>query len=273
MDTAKIKNYILIVLLLLNACLAALVFLRFSDSSASARAMEQSTMEILAQQGIAVTGELELSAKPGVSVPVSRDAAQEQSAAARLLGGASVNDQGGGSIMYTGKSGQAVFRGTGEFELLMTDSSVRLGHSPAASGARLMRRLGMDSDAGDARVTVDDGSATVVMAAEYAGRPILNCEVTFTYTGDRLLLAVGRRSLHPSGTGTDASIDACTALMRALALLARDGEQCTELQGLSACYVLDCDANGDGLLVPVWRIETDVRTILISAVTGEPVTI
>ena len=273
METAKIKNYILIVLLLLNACLASLVFLRLSDSRAAARAMEQTTLEILDRQGIAVTGEIELRAKPGASVPVSRDAVQEQSAAARLLNGATVSDQGGGSIMYTGKSGQAVFRGTGEFELLMTEASVRLGRSPAASGARLMRRLGMDSAAGDARVTADDSSATVVMPAEYDGLPVLNCEVTFTYTGGRLLLAVGRRSLHPSGAGTDAAIDASTALMRALALLARDGEQCTELQGLSACYVLDCDANGDGSLVPVWRIETDVRTILISAVTGEPVTI
>ena len=273
MDSAKIKNYILIVLLLLNACLAALVLLRFTDSRASARAMEQSTLEILAQKGIAVTGPVDLLAKPGASVPVSRDAAQERDCASRLLSGASGSDQGGGSIMYTGKSGQAVFRGTGEFELLMTDSSVRLGRSPSATGARLMRRLGMSGSASNARVSQDDSSATVVLQAEYEGRPILNCEVTFTFTGSRLLLAVGRRPLHVAGTGSDAAVDASTALMRALALLTRDGQTCTELQGLSPCYVLDCDAAGDGTLTPVWRIETDVRTILISAVTGEPVAI
>ena len=271
MESAKIKNYILVVLLLLNAFLAALLLMQLTDRRASVRAMEENTLAILAQHEITVTGPFSLQVAPAAVLPVQRDLSLEQTVVSRLLSGAVARGQDSSAVMYTGKSGQAVFRGTGEFELLMTDDSVQLSARPAALGARLMHRLGMESTVSRATVSDDGDSATVVMTPTYQKCPILNCEVTFTFTGHRLLLAVGRKPPNITGTGSPAPVDSCTALMRALALMAREQLSCTELRALQLCYVLDCDASGSGTLTPVWRIETDVSTILISAVTGEPV--
>jgi hypothetical protein len=275
MDTAKVKNFILVLLLVVNLFLLTIVI---ADSSAAARtaaAAEAHVTEVLAQNGITVGRDVDLDAAAPGAVVLRRDLDAEQSAVAHLIGRVTTEDLGGNIIYYGGEKGQAKFRGTGEFDISLNHGAVETGTDPVQTAKNVLSKLGMDAADTLAPVDLNSGDFfTITLTCAWQGGAIFNGQVTFTFAADSLLLISGRRAMDTvSSRSEEETLDAPTVLMRFLDLIRSEGHVCTELRSMTPGYAMSVSVSGDGTLYPVWRIETDSGEYYINGLTGraEPI--
>ena len=108
MDRFRLKNIVILILVLVNAfLLGSLAQRRGAEQDAFRRTAEQ-LVALLEEGGMALDGGAISRAAPLGGAALVRDAAQEERAAAFLLGEAlSSSDQGGGIFHYAGAAGEA----------------------------------------------------------------------------------------------------------------------------------------------------------------------
>ena len=272
MDTTKIKNFIIILLLLVNLFLLTIVIMDGGAAARTAAAAESCAVEVLAQNGIAVSPEADLRAEPLQEIVLRRDLEAEQRAVTRLLGKVTTEDLGGNILYYSGENGEASFRGTGEFDISLSQGAVETGADPVQTAEGVLSKLGMDpADLPLAELmTPASGEAfTLTFTCAWKGSAIFNGQVTFTFTRDSLLLISGRRAMDTVVSRAETgALDVSTILMRFLDLIRSEGHVCTELRGLTPGYTMNASVSGDGTLCPVWRIETDSGEYYINGLTG-----
>ena len=114
MDRCRLKNTIILILLLINVfLLGSMAYRSTAARSAHNQAVEQ-LVELFAADGL----ELDPGAIPVETPPpgcvLARDTALERSAAVYLLGGGLVHSERGGVYSYSGSKGAALFRENGD---------------------------------------------------------------------------------------------------------------------------------------------------------------
>lgn len=276
MDKGRIKNLIIVVLLLANAFLAAIVLADSAQSKRYSAAAENNLVAALGKSGIKLADGRLLDVSSAPSCRVARDLAREKKLVSSVIGSAEARDEGGNIVTYYGKNGQACFRGTGDFEVLMGDASVPVGSNPAATSEAVLRKLGITIDAGTASVKYNDtgSSCTVTAMCSFMDRPIVNCLVTLNFSDKNLLLISGTCPLtQASENGTGSEIDVSTAVMRLLDILDSSGYVCSEITDISHCYKMDVSASSEGTLTPLWRFATDVGDFYVNGITGKAETV
>ena len=275
MDKGRLKNIIILVLLAVNVFFAGMVILDGAGAKAYARTGEKSLVQVLTASGIKVDDRSDLGEKAIPVCTFKRNLEIENRQVSSIIGSSSPQDQGGNIIMYFGKNGQACFRGTGDFEILMENASVKTGTDPVKTSRGIMKTLGMDIAAGAKPVYEQDGgTSTVTAMCTYSDRPIINCQVTFTYSGDSLLLVTGVKPMSITGSEDGAAVlDISTVVMRFLSTLKDSGYVCSEITDISHCYKMDVAATGDGTLTPLWHFSTDIGDFYINGVTGKQETV
>ena len=275
MDKGKIKNIIILVLLTVNLFFAALMLVNGAESRSYAAAAESSLTAALKSGGITISDSELLSQKSVPACTFSRDKDRERRQVSSVLGSAEPSDLGGNIIMYYGKNGQACFRGTGDFEILMENSAVSVGTDPVKTAERLMEKFGVGLESGaNAQYAKTGGSCEVTALCSYKDRPIVNCSVSMTFSKDSLLLVTGVKPMSKiTESGSVQVIDTATAVMRLLDVLKNSGYVCREITGVSHCYKLDASASGDGTLTPLWHFSTDIGDFYINGVTGKEETV
>ena len=117
MDRFRLKNIIILILLLLNGFLLFSLSQRRTMQRDAFRRTAEQLVALFEEDGMALDGGAISQAAPLGGAALVRDAAQEERAAAFLLGEAlSSSDQGGGIFHYAGAAGEALFRSSGGFE-------------------------------------------------------------------------------------------------------------------------------------------------------------
>ena len=86
MDKFKAKNFIIIVLLLMDAILLALIGADMARSASSQRAALEGAVDVLEENGISVAGEMELPEGPVYVYSTARDERLERQHVDALLG-------------------------------------------------------------------------------------------------------------------------------------------------------------------------------------------
>lgn len=264
MERFRLKNIIILILVLLNA------FLLFS--LAQRRAEERDAFHRTAEQLAALFQEDGMLLDPGAvsqaaplgGVALIRDAALEEQAAAFLLGGTTSSmDQGGGIVHYAGASGEALFRSSGGFEASGTlaeegvedfclDFCKEFSYAPPA----------ISLDGG--------GSGTFTAVTEFGRRPVFNSTVTFTV--ERGVLTAVSGTLLPQ-TGASAPEAEAAPLSPAGALLAfqrmrrESAAVVSTVTDVQPCYELQTSGTAMSL-APAWRIVTDTEDYYVNAYTG-----
>ena len=116
METHRLKNIIIIVLLTLNVFLLVLLMtFRLQNTRAQQNMVEQLYI-LFESSDISLHENLPLDAQPLTSLDNQRDQKTEAAIAASLLGETvSANAQGGGIYSYTGTHGTVHFRSNGFF--------------------------------------------------------------------------------------------------------------------------------------------------------------
>ena len=208
MERFRLKNIIILILVLLNA------FLLFS--LAQRRASERDAFRRTAEQLSALFQEDGMTLEPGAisqalppdGVSLTRDTALEEQAAAFLLGdGPASSDQGGGIFHYAGAAGEALFRSSGGFEAAGT-----LAEGDVEDVCRDFCRA-FSYDVPDIRLD-EEGSGVFTAQGVYNKLPVFNCTVTFTVE-QGVLTAVSGTLLPKTGTAVsgEAPLSAAGALL------------------------------------------------------------
>lgn len=263
MDRCRLKNIIILILLLLNIfLLVSLAQRRSAEQDAFRRTAEQ-LVALFAEDGMTLDPRAISRDVPPGGVSLTWDAALEERAAAFLLGKTlASSDQGGGIHYYAGAAGEALFRSSGDFE-----ASGILAEEDVEDFCRDFCRA-FSYDAPDVRLD-ETGGGAFSAASLYGGLPVFNCSVTFTIE-DGVLTSVSGTLLPEAGTAAaaeEAPLSAAGALVAfqrmrresvAVASTVTDTRLCYELQNTGAAMSL----------APVWRIVTDTEDYYVNCYTG-----
>ncbi|MBQ9459636.1 MAG: hypothetical protein IJU66_06850 [Oscillospiraceae bacterium] len=263
MKTSRLKNIIIVILALTDACLLVLlVSRRMQERSAQNRAVTE-LVSLYAANGITLPASLvPVGGELPVSVEPSRSVEREADFAASLLGVCDTEDVGGGIYRYVGKDGQCLLRSSGSVEAELA----RDVPDPESFVRRLCPDFGYTvvSSALDAA-----GSGTVTAVRVLPGATVFNAELSFVFS-ERRLLSVSGSFVPPVEHETYASgIDSVGALVRFLDYSIESGNVCTAVTGVHSGYLLQSTASVSQHLIPIWCVSTDASRYYVNAISGE----
>ena len=255
MRWSKIKNIIILLLLVVNVFLLALVGLRAWRTQQNQRETRERMITVLANNGPTflpdeVPDRLELSPCRVTLTPVEEDMVRN------LIGPITGTRTVGARTTYTGFLGEATFSASGTMDVRFFSGARPLGDDdPDAYAAQLLAGLGVTVQGAGRDAGGVEGAVTYTQF--WAGAPVPEQTLTLTWTGGDLTALTGRRL---AGTAENLSVSgeaitASTALLRFLEALNREGYVCSQVTGLYAGYA--AAGTGTVTLTPVWYVETD----------------
>lgn len=260
MRWSKIKNIIILLLIVVNGFLLAQVGLRTWRSRRDERETRERMVAILERNDIAflpgeVPGELELTER---RVTVS---APGQAEAAALVGEAAVRETVGARVTYEGLMGRVVCSSSGEIEARFNSGAV-----PEARGEELLEALGLQ-----VRETGREtgfGSTVVTYIQLWDGAPVPGLTVRLTlWDGCIESLSLHRLAGTEEELPGEETITAVTALTRLLDELNRgEGYVCSQVTDMYPGYTHS--GTGTVTLTPAWFVETDTWRFVVDGYTG-----
>ena len=264
MNTARLKNIVILILLLANAFLLVLLLSRRTEER---RAYDRSLDELLtlyASSGITLDRSLLEETTPQfIDTQPERNLAAEQTFAEGVIGTGSSLDSGGGIYRYYSADGTCLFRSSGALEAAV-NRTVEGDLTDYCAGLCLPSGYTIYS-------TLEDGERTVVTATRTINDlEVYNADLTFTFSGSTLTAITGFFLPAFETSEADAhSLDLITALVRFLDYRSESGVVCTEILSLSGGYLLQSTASVPQQLVPVFKIQTDVYSYYVNILSGE----
>lgn len=271
MEGTKIKNIVILILLLLNGFLLVLMGGRyFQDSSSNERALD-SAIQIIQAGGIKLDETVIPKQTTFRELQAVRDPAHESQLAEKMLGGAvTVEARGGDVYRCYNQKGWIQFHGTGEFLAEFEQELFALGEQTAAQhGAAVLERLGFHSQVLEDTVTRGNGS--VVFRQMLGQTPLLDCRVTLNYRNGALVSITNGRRLpgEPYETERFVTAPTATALMRLYNGLKDLGDVYNQIESITPAHTLSVNLTGTAQLTPVWYVETDIGAYKMNLRTGQ----
>ncbi len=262
METCRLKNIAILILLLLNAVLLLLLGHQHLQARHSAREADGQLRALYAAGQLALDDSVDLGQQPLTPLALVRREETEQAIAACLLGGSAVSaSQGGGIYSYAGDCGTIQFRAGGSFD----GSRLTLAVDDITEFARqFCRQFGYEN----AVLQIKERSGTVTAVQQVQGVPVAGCGVTLRFDRGVLTAVSGAHvSLEDASPEAGGRMSCITALVRFLDHRAAAGIVCSEVTGVSCVYELQ--GGGALRLLPKWQVETDTYTYFVDCATGE----
>ncbi len=262
METCRLKNIAIVILLLFNGCLLLTVgHQKFQSLRAENRA-EGQLRELYQASRLTLNEDIDLFRKPLGLVALSRQAETEQAIASTLLGGGAVStSQGGGIYSYEAGGGTIQFRAGGSFYGARLNLPVE---DIEAFAGEFCRRFSYETP----RLQVEDGTGSVYAGQLVNGVRVTNCGVEMFFEQGRLTSVTGAHvGLEGAAVEEGAQMTCVTALMKFLDYRNASGVVCSEVVDARCVYQLQGAAQPR--LLPSWEIETDTYTYYVDGRTGE----
>jgi len=271
MDRKRIENIIILILILLNVFLLSVTI---SDRAAQRRA-DRETAEtvtaLLEADGITVSPGAALLQETPAICTVTRDFGEELARMDAVLGSTTYEDLGGSIRFYRSENGQAVLRGTGEIDMLLTGDSVRIRGSREKNAEKLFADAGVSLSLWTESETDNDHISCCCI---WDGIPVYNAKLGFDYTGNSLSMVGGVMVLsHESRRSTEDVMDSVSALIRFLEIVHSEGLICSRLESVTPGYLMSVTVPGESTLTPIWHIVTDTGELYLNAVSGKTETV
>ena len=261
MESFRLKNIIILILALMNLCLLGLLVIRATTGLSTQAEARDQMVQLYAAEGVSLDGDLISGATPPSGLTLERDTAEEARLAEFLLGGQlSQSDGGGGVTTYENENGGAVFRADGTFDVVIDQSG--------DAADTLCRAFCRAFHYQDLTVSLEgtEGGATAIQT--YNGAPVVNCTVTFTISGGRVVSVSGAHlPQEGQSAGGDGSLSALGALNAFLGTV-QSGAVVTAVTDLYLCYELQSTTAIPMALVPAWCIVTDTSDYYVNCSTG-----
>lgn len=266
MEKSKLKNVILVILLVTNILLLGLMVTQRAESRHYRRQTLLDAVDLLTQQGIAVRAEDIPDRDFPAPQVLKQDTQKELTTFSALLGQDAVHAQRGLVSLYTGSLGAAEIRDDGTFSVTLAEGAYPLeGQDIRQHALAVLERMGVS-----AQITqVQDQVLTAVET--WKGVPIFTCAMELRYEDDQLRAISGTRLTGVPAADPQAGdpLSTATLLVRFRAGVIKSGDACTAVLSAAQGYILTSDANRSGALTPVLRLETDTNLYIVNALTGE----
>ena len=271
MEWPRLKNIILLILLLVNGFLLVLVGTRYTESVQYERTALELTLVRLEARGIRVEADGLASAGDLAPLTVERDPDRELRLAQALLGGEAVqaDNRGGGLYLYQNSGGAVSVRAGGELSAeLAGGPGLSAGGNPERHAAGLLKKMGVDGS--QIGVTEEDGWTRVRFRQTRGGRPLFSCEVEFAYSDDTLRSVQGALLATPDGAAEQAQVMTLpTALTRFSEEITATGDVCSAIQSMEPGWRGTVQPMSGGVrLAPAWLVTTDTAQYYLDCATG-----
>ena len=269
MEWYRLKNIIILILLILNGFLLVLVAARRSEAARYDRAALEQTVEALAHRGVEVDPDGLSSAGDLPPLSVERDPEAEQRLARALLDEAvEADNRGGGLYLYRGALGEVSVRSGGELSAALADDPAWDAADPEAYAAALLKKMGVSAQLLGAEA---QRARMVVRFRQLWNKvPVFSCEVEFVYESGRLRTIQG--TLLTAGQGTEEAgevLSLPTALMRFLDGVTATGDVCSAIRSMEAGYrIVSQPLSGGVRLTAVWLVSSNTAEYYLDGATG-----
>lgn len=262
MDRFRLKNIIILILLLVNGFLLGTLAVRKSAEQEFFRRTAEQLVELFEADGISLDVYAISRDTPPAGLTLSRDTALEQRAAGFLLGEAAASDdQGGGIYSYQSAGGQALFRSSGGFE-----AAGRLSEEPEDFCRDFCRTFSYEEPV---FLLDEEGNGSASAVCVRGGLPVFNCTVRFTVEGGCVTAVSG--TLLPEGgvpvQGTDEVLSAAGALTAFQRMRRENAAVASSVTGTQLCYELQ-NTGAAISLTPAWQVMTDTADYYVNCVSG-----
>ncbi len=269
MEWKKLKNLIILILLMVNGFLLVLVGARREGAVRYERAALEQTVRVLEKNGI----EVDLSAVTdgaGLSaMTVERDLEREAGLVGVLLSEeVQGENRGGGLYLYRGVLGEVSVRAGGELSVEFAKDKHWESGLPEQHAASLLKKLGVEAE--QTGVTEEDGRTAVRFRQRWNGAAVFSCEVELVYREGRLETLQGTLLMAEGGTAEAGQVLSLpTALMRFSEEIASTGDVCSAIRSMEAGYRGTAQSlSGGTRLTPVWLVSTNTAGYYLDCVTG-----
>ena len=269
MEWYRMKNIIILILLLLNGFLLVLVGVRRSEAARYDRAALEQTVEVLALRGVEVDRDGLSAADALLPLSLERDPEAERKLAGALLDEAVEADNlGGGLYLYQGALGEVSVRAGGELSAVFSDSPAWDAASPEDHAAALLKKMGVSARPLGAEI--QEGRRLVRFRQMWNKVPVFSCEVEFVYENGRLrglqgTLLIAGQEVEEAGE----VLSLPTALMRFWDGVTATGDVCSAIRSMEAGYrVASQPLSGAVRLTAVWLVSSNTADYYLDGVTG-----
>ncbi len=263
MEWSKVKNIILLMLVLTNILILFFVVFPQAQTVQNTDEMRLSALSMLEKQGLSVSlslGPQEITLQAQQVIP---DRSQEVVLAQNLLGTVSMLDLGGEVYRYEGSSGSIRFHSGGELSAQLSLE----GQSPQAHGETILSTLELSATL---LSIVEDGAATSLTYGQlWDGVPLLDYGLTLNYQENTLVSISDGRRLYGTASDLDQpTISVATALMQFLVGIQSLGDICRTVTAITPAYDGSTDLSGAVQLIPIWCMDTDTGSYHLNLLTG-----
>ena len=272
MPVSKLKNLVLLVLLLANLALLALLIPDRVNQQRGDAALRQSLCDLYAGQQVQLDPDTVPDTVTIYSLELAEDPAGSAAAAEALLGQSMVQDDATRyQSVYRSDSGQCTISRSGSFRASLEGRpAVR---DLAKDAKKTLRAMGFQYLSLSEPQRLRAGFYTLTATQTVLGVPVFSQGLTLTYANDRLVQLEG---VFYTGAGTltrisdQPCISAADALVAFLSARVDLGWVGSAVTGMTQGYVRSETAAAAAVhLTPVWRLETDTGSFDVNGITGE----
>ena len=258
MAREKLKNLIILILVLVNLFLLALVVPKQLDAKRRQQQANEALSALYAQAGVTLQWQDIPQAEPASALQLP---APDGLACLRVLLGDDLLTTADGSV--TSPRGSAVILDGGEISVTLTDGEA------VADKEAFAKNLLDDMDTEYHTITSEGDTVTATICAE--GLPLLTKSMVLTFENDKLVgghgLPAGKNTAFSTGSKTGTS--AADALMAFLRSRLDIGWMGSTVLAVTQGYDCAWDAvRQTWVLSPAWQISTDSGNYLVDAQTG-----
>lgn len=273
MPVSKLKNLVILILLLANFAMLALLLPGRMTQRREAASLRQSLSELYAAQDVALDPEIIPDSATLYVLELAEDTAADLQAAEALLGD-QVQAQANSTRYfhsYDSEYGTCSISRTGAFHAQL--SGLKENSDLTKAAKQLLKRMGFTYSALSQPERLRAGVYTITATQTVLDTPVFGGELVLTYSNN-CLTALDGVFFTGAGTLTRVSEEACISAADALAafLSARYalGWVGSEITGMEQGYLRSETAAAAAVhLTPVWLLTTDTGAFYISGITGE----
>lgn len=264
METYRLKNITILILLLLNLFLLGLLLNFRYQQSSSAQQLKQQLVQLYENQGITLPEDLDVDAPSLTPMGVSRSLTEEAAIAAYLLGEeVTGTDQGGGIYTYTGEMGTVQFRSSGAFDYAPVRQDVT---DPQTFYEGFLDTFGYRALSSN----YTDSTGTLTAVRDVNGYDVYNCTVSFRFSDRQLVSVAGSWVSTASTTAlSQPSYTAADALSQFLEYRSTAGVVCNSVTAVYPAYALQSPTPSSLQLSAKWQVVTDTYSYYVDCATKE----
>ena len=272
MSGSRIKTLVIAALVLLNVFFLTVIVMDAAADARNERQAIENVCIVLRAGGLIIDpGDIQADRSLRTMRTARGDSAEEAIVRA-ILGPTEMTVQGMIHLYENPDRGIAEFYSGGDFRISLVDGPAAGERGSIPAVRRLLGEMGLETS--DLVLEIRQSGETVTAVSSYRGTRIFNCTIDFVYANGILETVAGRyvTDVEPSEEGAGIS-HVGTALLSFLTAVRSDDREdvvCTRIDSVTAGFQHQVVGSfGEGVMMPVWLIITDMGSYIVVDATGE----